>query len=139
MNRTDPENRAFVTLVDLIEQSVMTSAATAFTSQLVGSDNFSKYALDDGRVSGLSSASMNPLEDDIAESDIRLKTDVRKVGTTVYGLPLYHFRYVGRDELYEGVMAQDVVDVMPSAVLRGEDGFLRVKYGSLGISMRQVA
>jgi hypothetical protein len=82
---------------------------------------------------------MNPLEDDIAESDIRLKTDVRKVGTTVYGLPLYHFRYKGQETVYEGVMAQDVVDVMPSAVLQGEDGFLRVKYGSLGISMRQVA
>ena len=36
-------------------------------------------------------------------------------------------------------MAQDVVDVMPSAVLQGADGFLRVNYGSLGISMRQVA
>jgi Chaperone of endosialidase len=134
MNKTRPENKTFATLMDVIEQSGMTTAAAAITSQLVGSDDI----LTDGGAGG-SSASMNPLEDDIFDSDLRLKTDIRKVGTTVYGLPLYHFRYNGQETVYEGVMAQDVVDVMPSAVLQGADGFLRVNYGSLGISMRQVA
>ncbi len=138
MNRSLPALRTFATLMDVIEQSGMTTAAAALTGQLVGSDDISD-SVDDGDVPGLSPASMNPLEDDIAVSDLRLKTDICKVGTTVYGLPLYHFRYKGQETVYEGVMAQDVVDVMPSAVLQGEDGFLRVNYGSLGISMRQVA
>jgi hypothetical protein len=56
-------------------------------------------------------------------SDIRLKTDIRQIGTTAHNLPLYSFRYIGKDDHYEGVMAQDVLEVMPSAVSVGEDGY----------------
>src|SRR5215471_12454930 len=49
-------------------------------------------------------------------SDIRLKTDITRIGTGAHGLPIYTFRYVGESELYEGVMAQDVLPVMPTAV-----------------------
>jgi hypothetical protein len=72
------------------------------------------------------------------ESDVRLKTDIEKVGTTLYGLPLYHFCYKTGPERFEGVMAQDVLEVMPDAVVTGEDGFYRVNYGRLGISMTQI-
>jgi hypothetical protein len=72
-------------------------------------------------------------------SDVRLKEDVQRIGTTVFGLPLYHFRYIGRPETYEGVMAQDVLDVMPNAVVRGEDGYYRVNYSALGTNMRRVS
>ncbi|WP_119273100.1 tail fiber domain-containing protein [Taklimakanibacter deserti] len=72
---------------------------------------------------------------DEIESDIRLKTDIEQVGTTVYGLPLYRFRYKTGTERFEGVMAQDVLEVMPDAVVVGEDGYYRVKYGQLGIGM----
>jgi Chaperone of endosialidase len=43
------------------------------------------------------------------ESDVRLKTDIEQVGTTVYGLPLYQFGYKTGAERFEGVMAQDVL------------------------------
>jgi hypothetical protein len=69
-------------------------------------------------------------------SDIRLKTDIRQIGTTAHNLPLYAFRYIGKDDRYEGVMAQHVLNVMPSAVSIGEDGFYRVDYQMLGIEMR---
>jgi hypothetical protein len=72
---------------------------------------------------------------DEAISDVRLKTDIERVGTTVYGLPLYHFRYKSGTERFEGVMAQDVLEVMPDAVVVGEDGYYRVRYGQLGIRM----
>jgi hypothetical protein len=72
-------------------------------------------------------------------SDIRLKHDVRCVGTTVFGLPLYHFKYIGRPETYEGVMAHEVLQVMPAAVSLGADGYHRVDYGALGTSMRRVS
>ena len=72
-------------------------------------------------------------------SDVRLKTDIEQVGTTVYGLPLFHFRYKDGDgERFQGVMAQDVLKVMPDAVSVGENGFYRVHYGRLGIEMTRV-
>jgi hypothetical protein len=43
--------------------------------------------------------------DDGQGSDLRLKEDVHCIGTTVFGLPLYQFKYVGQPETYEGVMA----------------------------------
>ena len=72
---------------------------------------------------------------DEVPSDVRLKTDIEQVGTTAYGLPLYHFRYKTGTERFEGVMAQDVLEVMPDAVVVGEDGYYRVKYRQLGIRM----
>jgi Chaperone of endosialidase len=60
------------------------------------------------------------------------------VGTTAHNLPLYAFRYIGKDEQYEGVMAQDVLEVMPSAVSVGEDGYYRVNYEMLGIELRHL-
>ena len=71
-------------------------------------------------------------------SDIRLKADIRQVGTTAHHLPLYTLRYIGKDGQYEGVMAQDVLKVMPIAVSVGEDGYYRVNYGMLGIGMRRL-
>ena len=84
---------------------------------------------------------LSPCEDDgsdFAESDARLKTDIERVGTTVYGLPLYHFRYKTGEDRFEGVMAQDVLGVMPDAVATGENGFYRVNYRKLGIAMTAV-
>lgn len=71
-------------------------------------------------------------------SDRRLKEDVVRVGTAPNGLPLYHFRYIGRSEVYEGVMAQDVMQRFPDAVVTRDDGYLVVYYGALGMQMRQV-
>ena len=77
--------------------------------------------------------------DDNTKSDLRLKHDVRCIGTTVFGLPLYHFKYIGRPETYEGVMAHEVLQVMPDAVSLGADGYHRVNYGALGTSMRRIS
>jgi hypothetical protein len=68
-----------------------------------------------------------------------LKTDIQVIGTTTLGLPLYRFRYKGQEGVYSGVMAQDVLNVMPSAVSVGADGFYRVNYAMLGISMERLA
>jgi len=71
-------------------------------------------------------------------SDMRLKTDIERIGTAAHGLPLYTFRYVGDPALYEGVMAQDVLGVMPEAVSRGEDGYYRVDCELLGVPFRRL-
>ena len=74
-----------------------------------------------------------------ARSDRRLKTNICRVGTTVFGLPLYSFSYLGSERRFTGVMAQDVLAVRPEAVSRDETGFYRVNYDMLGITMQEAA
>ncbi len=71
-------------------------------------------------------------------SDARLKHNIHRVGSTVFGLGLYDFEYNDRLGVYEGVMAQEVLRVMPEAVLLGADGFYRVNYGMLSIAMKRL-
>ncbi len=67
-------------------------------------------------------------------SDIRLKQDIVRLGQLDSGIGIYRFRYQGRDHTtYVGVMAQEVRAVMPEAVWKGRDGYLRVDYDLLGI------
>jgi Chaperone of endosialidase len=69
-------------------------------------------------------------------SDIRLKRDITQVGELDGGIKLYRYRYLWSDTIYVGVMAQEVVEVMPEAVLRGADGYLRVDYARLGLRLQ---
>jgi hypothetical protein len=50
-------------------------------------------------------------------SDRRLKTDIAVVGATLDGLPIYRFKYIGSDEWHIGLLAQDVEEVNPEAVV----------------------
>jgi hypothetical protein len=68
-------------------------------------------------------------------SDRRLKRDVAAVGHCSAGFALYRYRYVWSDQLYVGVMAQDVQKAAPAAVHCGEDGYLRVDYERLGLRL----
>ena len=49
-------------------------------------------------------------------SDKRLKTDIKKVGKTNDGLPIYSFKYKGDNRTQLGLMAQDVEKKRPEAV-----------------------
>lgn len=68
-------------------------------------------------------------------SDVRLKHDIVAIGELPSGLHLYRYRYLWSDTLYVGVMAQEVMTVDPDAVVRGNDGYLRVDYGRLGLRL----
>jgi hypothetical protein len=68
----------------------------------------------------------------VAGSDIRLKRDIAPLGKRADGIALYRYRYLWSDTEYVGVMAQEIAETRPDAVLRGADGFLRVDYGKLG-------
>ena len=74
----------------------------------------------------------------IYKSDSRLKRDVTRIG--YHGdIPLYTFRYKADPQgiVYRGVMAQDVLNIMPEAVI--EDGnYYAVDYDKLGIEFRRV-
>ena len=79
------------------------------------------------------------ISDESVLSDRRLKSNISVIGSTVFGLPLYRFSYLGSNEMFTGVMAQDVLGVMPQAVTRDATGFYRVNYGMLGIEMKKAA
>lgn len=68
-------------------------------------------------------------------SDIRLKRDIAKVGQLDNGLGLYSYRYLWNDQVYVGVMAQEVIGVDRDAVITGADGFMRVDYTRLGLRL----
>lgn len=63
-------------------------------------------------------------------SDMRLKTDIRRLGGTLAGLPLYSYRYRWGGPQQVGVMAQDVLGAYPDAVSLVGD-YYAVDYGKL--------
>lgn len=72
-------------------------------------------------------------------SDIRLKRDIVLIGRLDDGLALYRYRYLWSDAVYVGVMAQEVAEKAPNAVVMGDDGYLRVDYRKLGLQLRSQA
>ena len=75
-----------------------------------------------------------------AGSDRRLKTDVKKIGTSPSGIPIYEFRFKDDlDTLWEGTIAQDLLELgMDDVVGRNEDGFYTVDYDKIDVDQIQV-
>ena len=73
-----------------------------------------------------------------ASSDINLKENIAKVDEQ-NGFNIYEFNYKNSPERrYRGVMAQEVEQIKPEAVTRGEDGYLAVFYDMIGLKMLEV-
>ena len=73
-------------------------------------------------------------------SDRRLKQDIAQVGRDERtGLNLYEFAYKDMPhERWRGVMADEVLQVMPSAVHTNAEGFMSVDYAALGLEMTKL-
>ena len=104
-------------------------SATGYQQQVSEWNNNQQFGRDMmGGLFGLGSAAlMAP----VAGSDRRRKKDIRRVGMTDNGLPLYMFRYIGEPpdaSLRLGVMADEVEKVRPEAVFEMPDGFKAVDY-----------
>ena len=65
----------------------------------------------------------------IFKSDARLKSNVKQLGHTAGGVPWYEYDIEGRRE--QGVMAQELLLIDPTAVHVGEDGYLMVDYSKV--------
>ena len=89
-----------------------------------------------GILSVMTAGSTSPIS--LKPSDVRLKTDIEKVGVAANGLPVYTFRYIGGDAVYRGVMAQDVLKMLPEAVSIMPNGYLAVRYDMLGMEMTRL-
>jgi hypothetical protein len=69
----------------------------------------------------------------VRRSDMILKHDIFPLGHLNNGLGFYRFSYNGSDKAFVGVIAQEVQTVLPAAVVRGSDGYLRVSYDQVGV------
>ncbi len=87
---------------------------------------------------GASSSGYYPMYPGYYVSDASVKTDVVRVGETASGLPLYHYRYEGFDEVFEGVMAQDLLKLRPEAVKRLDNGILLVNYDMIDAKLKLI-
>lgn len=64
-------------------------------------------------------------------SDRRLKSNIERIGHLKHnGLPVYSFTIFGNHEI--GVMAQEVLGVMPEAVIYRDNGYMAVDYDMIG-------
>jgi hypothetical protein len=78
-------------------------------------------------------------------SDIRIKTNLKKVGDTKYGIPLYEFNYKNMLNLdhvsrYRGIIAQDLLKTnMSKAVYVMDNGYYAVDYSQLDINLIKIS
>jgi hypothetical protein len=69
-------------------------------------------------------------------SDSRVKENIKYTHSD-NGHKMYNFNYIGDGKIYNGVMAQDILETNPEAVF-DIDGILHVNYGALGVNMTEV-
>ncbi len=68
------------------------------------------------------------------KSDVRAKENIIPIGVR-NGHTVYEWNYKGSSARYRGVMAQDVLEKDPLAVMIDEDGLFMVDYGRIGFAM----
>lgn len=71
-------------------------------------------------------------------SDARIKTDIAWVGMVKGNIPVYRYRYIGSATRFEGVMAQDILNIQPDAVVHWSNGMMGVNYAKLGLKMKVI-
>ena len=88
-----------------------------------------------GALGGLGSAGIS------AFSDIRLKENIELVDYSNKGLPIYRFDYINKDYgegRFEGVMAQDLIDINPEAIIFDKSGYYMVDYSKLDVNFKKI-
>lgn len=153
-NNTQRQNA--VTEALMLRQLPMNEANALRTGNQVGSSNFQAYggggqiaaaptyqAAGDGFKAQMDSASMNnansaammkgvtSMGSMFMGSDRRMKMDIVRTGTHKLGIGEYDFTYIESGVRAHGVMADELKEVMPEAVMRFPDGFDRVNYALL--------
>ena len=73
-------------------------------------------------------------------SDIRLKQNIRLIGSSNNGIPIYNFSYIGDNTIYQGAMAQDLISMgYNSAVTKdNKSGYYVVDYDQIDVDMIKI-
>jgi|9_EtaG_2_1085328.scaffolds.fasta_scaffold18400_2 hypothetical protein len=74
------------------------------------------------------------------KSDMRLKTNIDRIGYSDMNIPIYLFNYKNDlNTTYKGVMAQDLLELgFDSSVILDSDGYYSVDYNSIDVDMERV-
>lgn len=99
--------------------------------RLIGGSNPTFQVKEDGHV--YLDAKFRPKEINLT-SDKRLKADIRRIENSlekVAKLGGYTYRMVGEKEQTAGLIAQEVLEVLPCAVSEDKNGFLSLNYNAL--------
>ena len=76
-----------------------------------------------------------------AFSDRNLKENIKKIGTSEKGFDIYEFDYKNKnlgEGTYQGVMAQDLLESKPEAVLSDNSGILSVDYSLIDVEFKRI-
>lgn len=74
-------------------------------------------------------------------SDKRLKENIELIGRSTSGIPIYEFDYRDKEYgpfRYKGVMAQDLLDINPEAIITATDGIMSVDYDQIDVNFERV-
>ena len=76
-----------------------------------------------------------------AASDRNLKENIKKIGISEKGVAIYEFEYKNKNlgkGVYQGVMAQDLLESNPEAVLSDDNGILSVDYSLIDVDFKRI-
>ena len=72
-------------------------------------------------------------------SDLELKENIVRKGRSKRGFPIYEFNYKHEpNQRYQGVMGQDLLELLPAAVHEADNGYLAVDYTQLDVEFKKV-
>jgi hypothetical protein len=72
-------------------------------------------------------------------SDKRLKENIILVGKSPNGINIYQFNYIETEGLYEGVIAQDLLNTpFEGVVSSDENGFYKVDYSKIDVELKKI-
>lgn len=118
-----------------LEQQTEQAGKTALVNQFMQEQGYpfqvaqflANISMGTGALSGSTTATTQPAP---FFSDRRLKRDVKRIGKTDDGLPIYSFKYKGdeKEQTHVGFMADEVEQVKPEAVGVHPTGYKTVDY-----------
>lgn len=106
---------------------LLLGASTATTKETVGVG----FGGREGSLAGFLEGLGQGLGQGAAASDRRLKHGIVQTGWLSSGIATYNFSYLGSTARFHGVMAQDVLPILPEAVITMPNGFYAVNYSKL--------
>ena len=128
------------TFQNVPQQATTAGADLLGATTAAGNYNLGTYNAQQAAQSGLNSGLMGlggTLGAAAIMSDIRTKENIKRFGMLPNGLPVYEYEYrpEWKDEAghgkFVGVMAQEVEEIMPEAVITRPDGYKMVDYAKL--------
>ena len=136
----EAQREQMINLTNLLGGLAGLGTSTTFQNQSSGftSQGFAGGASPFSQMVG-AGAAVAPFIPGFGSSDIRLKTNIKQVGKLDNGIKLYTWKWTAEakkivnNQPEYGVIADEVQDIMPEAVIRGSDGYLKVNYAAIGV------